>query len=330
MENFVGLLYNSGTTQEGVGYKNGFGSVYAISGFTGLDQTQINVIGINEQILETEGFIFWTKFKLTSANLVGLNLFSSVSRYYGTTIRGCCIYIGTDNTMNFNLYNTDSSFATFPLNYRIGLFSNVYNSNFESSSTFNVLIYKDPSKNFTQTSAFTTNLNGFKNVITNSLPYSYNTILVQGGQIEPMRWLFMGSFPSPPVQDCVGVNGYIYNYGLSKTTMTPAEFDLFAQKMLKYDNYWHLFEGETDTPNIKQSEIILYTPFYQKFGGNNISANRINIMYPKTGVSAYTTSNTNLNQPILGVDNSSRAKLNMTLGAKNRWRRPYPPFDPYI
>jgi len=88
-----------------------------------------------------------------------------------------------------------------------------------------------------------------------------------------------------------------------------------------YDNYWHLFENETDTPNINKSQVIFYTPFYQKFGGNNIRTSTINIMYPKTGVSAYTLSNT-------GV--AGRAKLNMTLGPLNRWRRPYPPYEPYI
>jgi hypothetical protein len=403
MDNYTGILYKSGGTQNGVFFKNGFGSVYAVSGaglmesgltanqpiissitsYTGtvfnrivisgatgtsfssynnlssftmffsnprltgnityadvsgytpssrtsyinytsftysgnqiLDNAIIYTRGINEVISETQGFIFWTKFRITSRLLSAIQYFNSNSEYFGTRASGFTFQIGTLG-------------LSFGLGYQAGFGINIASSSMEDPSRIpitgstetpyecNILIYKDPNKNFTTASAFTTYQDNY--IKTHSLgAYPSPTFL-----INDIRCFFKGSFPTDASFDCVAADFYVYNIGFSRTNMTPAEFDLFAQKMLKYDNYWHLFEGETDTPNINKSDVILYMPMYQKFGGNNIRTSRINVYYPKTGVSAFTTSNT---AGLAGV----RSKFNMSLGNKNRWRKPYPPFDPYV
>jgi hypothetical protein len=152
MENFVGLLYNSGATQEGVGYKNGFGSVYAISGFStaytptsSYDQSQINIVGINERILETEGFIFWTKFKIDSTIGSGFQYFSSYGQYFGPSPSGFNFSIG-NLCMTFGLCNTLTSVPAFFVRHSLN--NNTINSSSDKTSSFNVLIYKEPSKNF--------------------------------------------------------------------------------------------------------------------------------------------------------------------------------------
>ena len=314
-----GAYYYSSTTKEGIAYKNGFGSVYAISGISPnyssptntLDLARINTVGFNESILETEGFIFWTKFNILSSGSTNIRYFESDGTYYGSVVSGFSFGI-SNNIMSFTLYNSNNApvIATIPFSKNL---TQPINISSDTTSFFNVLIYKDPSKNYTQVSAFTTYANNYKNVVV-ALPYIWNKIIVKNVQC-----FFAGSFGA--TNDCIGINMNIFNLGMSKTTMTPTEFDLFAQKMLKHDNYWHLFENETDTPNIKQSDIIFYLPFYQKFGGNS-SSSRINFMYPKSTTKyayIYTAS-----------PNISRMKLTPTLGNNNRWRKPYPPYEPYI
>jgi hypothetical protein len=317
MENFVGLLYNSGTTQQGLAYKNGFGSVYSISGANAPDRCMIKLVSPSvDKILENEGFIFWVRFNI-------LKIGNTNKGYFFTT--DSPTYIGPSAsafTVGFDANPPQAPYMGFSLGvggttipYR-NLIPGAYESDIRivpSSATtgissFNLLIYKDPNKNFTDASGFTTYMNNFKKVhpaFTYGLPYfDFNTA----------KFCFLGGFSAP---ESMGMDMNIHNFGMTRTTMTPAEFDLFAQKMFKYDNYWHLFENETDTPNINQSQIIFYMPFYQKFGGNS-SLSTINLMYPKS-TTKYVVSSS---------DNTSW--LNMTLGNKNRWRKPYPPYEPYI
>jgi hypothetical protein len=313
MENFIGLLYNSGTTQEGLAYKNGFGSVYTVSGASAYDKSMINISGFSgEKINETQGFILWLKFKVNgfSTNNKGF-LFTTDNNNLNTgpSTSAFTIQLEANVSQNpylsLNLGGTSIGWSTIQFSNDAFERLNIFG---QTASTFNLLIYKDKNKNFTDISAFTTYMNNYKKVHLGSsygLPDIY---------LEDIKALYKGAV-STSLGLLMDMN--LFNIGLARTTMTPAEFNLFAQKMHKYDNYWHLFENETDTPNIKQSDIMFYMPFYQKFGGNSTSS-RIDFMYPKSTTKfAYSQS-----------DNTS--VLNTTLGPNNRWRRPYPPHDPYI
>lgn len=324
MENFVGLLYNSGATQEGLGYKNGFGSAYFISGASynggAYDKGMISLSGFDEKIMETEGFIFWAKFQILKVNtgvtsqvINGNNgyLFTTDSTIANPLPTTSAFTIGFEANVNPSISN-GAPYLSLLLGKNLnGVLIPYRNSGTQtfSSISLNLLIYKDQLKNFNQASAFTSYANGYKNIY-NAITYGLNHFLIKN-----IKLLYRGGFNTNTLS--LGHDILLYNFGLAKTSMTPAQFDLFANKMNKYDNYWHLFEGETDTPNINQSDILFYAPTYQKFGGNSTSS-RINFMYPKS-----TTK--------YGVSSSDNTSiLNMILGNKNRWRKPYPPYEPYI
>jgi len=295
MENFVGLLYNSGTTQEGLAYKNGFGSTYQVSGGNPGDiNAGITITGLTDIISETEGFIFWMKFECTRLSN-GSNgdwrtyfFYSKPVPLFQNSPSSFTVNMDFDNQIQFG-------FGIFPHITQYIRFNNT-TTLINTGLTYNILIYKEASKNFTDISAFTTYANNYKFVYPGFSTYSY-----QNFAIDIPKFLSDGANNSR-------FNMRLFNMGMSRTTMTPAQFDLFAQKMHLYDNYWHLFENETDTPNINKSQLIFYTPFYNKQGNKTE-------LYPK--------SNTKFG---IILENTNR----LTLGKNNRWRRPYPPYDPYI
>ncbi len=224
MENFVGLLYNSGATQEGVGYKNGFGSVYAISGANVIDRCAIFLNGFNnEKILETEGFIFWARFNILNLSTGGTNLNAG---YFFTT-DGLSYYSITQSSftvtfeasgiqppyMSLNLGG--SSWSSIP--YR-DLIPGVTESNVRivpstastGISSFNLLVYKEPSKNFNQISAFTTYMNNYKKVHPSAvygLPFIY---------LNNIKFLYKGGFGG--AIQAMGMNMNVHNFGMARTT----------------------------------------------------------------------------------------------------------------
>ena len=295
MENFIGLLYNSGTTQEGLGYKNGFGSSYVVSGGNPGDiGATIRLQGISNTISETQGFIFWMRFncyKLSTAPNDSTTYFFS-SR--DTTTNGTfSLGMGLDNQPFFSLY--DTSFKLKYLYNQEGLVSLI-----DTGITYNIIIYKNRLINFTDTSGFTSYVNNFK-YVHNGFSYSNPNFTISNADV--LRG-------SSGASSDARANIALSNMGMATTNMTPAEFDLFAKKMYKYDCYWHLFEGETDTPNINKSDLVFYTSFYQKMGN-------IIEFYPK--------SNTKY-----GEISSTSPQSRINLGNTNRWKKPYPPYDPYI
>jgi hypothetical protein len=297
MENFIGLLYNSGTTQEGLAYKNGFGSVYQVSGGNPGDiNAGITITGLTDTISETEGFIFWMKFECTRLSNPGLGDW----RTYFFNSKPAPLFVASPSSFTVNMdYDNALQFGfgvgPFVVKY-LPINSTSTYTQINTGITYNILIYKDRNKNFTQVSAFTTYVNNYKYVYP-SFAYTYSNIGIN-----------LPKLLSDDTTTNCRFNMRLFNMGMSRTTMTPAEFDLFAQKMHVYDNYWHLFEGEIDTPNINKSELIFYTPFYNKQG------NRIEL-YPKSDTKfGITLANTNT----------------ITLGKNNRWKRAYRPYDQYI
>jgi hypothetical protein len=295
MENFVGLLYNSGTTQEGLAYKNGFGSTYQVSGGNPGDiNAGITITGLTDTISETEGFIFWMKFECTklSSNVNGdFRTYFFISKPVTNSPSSFTVNMDFDNVIQIGFGNSGLG------NQYVPLTSTSTYTTIETGLTYNILVYKNPNKNFTDISAFTTYANYYKYVYPGFSSYSYPNFAIDLPQILSLDTSTNSRF-----------NMRLFNMGMSRTTMTPAQFDLFAQKMQLYDNYWHLFEGETDTPNINKSQLIFYSAFYDKQG------NRIQL-YPKSDTKfGITLANTNT----------------ITLGKNNRWRRPYPPYEPYI
>jgi hypothetical protein len=300
MENFVGLLYNSGTTQEGLAYKNGFGSTYQVSGGNPGDiNAGITITGLTDTISETDGFIFWMKFECTKLSNLTLGdwrtcfFMSKPVPIFTYSPSSFTVNMDYDNQIQFGFGNAIPQYVTQYIKL------NNTSTIIETGLTYNILIYKERSKNFTNASAFTTYVNNYKYVYPAFSTYSYPNFAIDLPQI-----FCDGSSNSSNSR----FNMRLYNMGMSRTTMTPAEFDLFAQKMHVYDNYWHLFEGETDTPNINKSQLIFYAPLYSKQGDKTE-------LYPKSDTKfGITFANTNT----------------LTLGKNNRWKKPYPPYEPYI
>ena len=118
MENFVGLLYNSGTTQEGLAYKNGFGSTYQVSGGNPGDiNAGITITGLTDTISETEGFIFWMKFECTKlSNVVNgdFRTYFFISKPVTNSPSSFTVNMDYDNVIQtkFDLFNQDFPNAT--------------------------------------------------------------------------------------------------------------------------------------------------------------------------------------------------------------------------
>lgn len=337
MPNNLGLQYKSGLgscLQQG--YRNFSSATEGIyfnppSSVTQFfyQQWGIRISGVNQSILNNEPFIFTQRimWDVIVGNTGGNGIMKGTNYYRGDT---------NGNSFTLCLNQDNDSIIVFRLSYANsnGLPPQSYDffrsrSIIKRNVPYNLLVYKDNSS-ITSATSYRVYING----VYQSTSYAN----YPAGMTIPTNVISAITFNEITfgAHNQIGTLGgtnpsKIFNNSVFKveTGLTTSYIDEVALQLHRVDNYIHLLPSSYTIVN--PSNVLYYFPLYLK-EGKDIR----NYYNPTKKYNVRLTFGAGITLPPVDfktgstVSNGIGSPVSVYKGPYNIWRKPYPPYDPYI
>jgi hypothetical protein len=321
----------------GLEYKSGLGSALRIgstssrAGYSYSSQTYYQsyspkISGVNSTILENEPFI-WTYrvFLERSAGVDGTSIGPySIYRSNTTAIPSApkliCYLVNTANIF-FSIIGVEQS-----PNVGISISTDNIGNKVSAQKSYNLILYKNEGS-FTASSSYRVYINGVNFPITvgNANP-TYTTTPVTSITFNEISFggsVFFGNFfDTAPM--------YVFNNSVFKVDsgLTTTYIDNLVTQLHRVDNYIHLLPTSY---SVNPNNVVYYFPLYLKEGKDirdyynpnkkfNVKigfGNQVDGTFVSTGSANYAAG-------------EPTQTASVYRGPYNIWKKPYPPFDPYI
>ncbi len=343
----------------GLQYKSGFGSALRVGSisflFAGVGGDSAytaktfyqnrtpRISGISKTILANEPFI-WT-YRILPEAVTGSDIYGGVTNAPTVVYRGDGPITNILH-MNFNFQNGRYVYFNFIANEGgqggiiLAYNAIVPTNQIYRNKVYNFTLYKNEGP-FTAASSYRFYMNGELKTLTNagSVIYDGNTARIPLNQLSSVTFndiYFGGSFGTAfPFSRTVPM--YVFNNSVFKldTGLTTTYIDNLVTELHRVDNYIHLLPTAY---SVNPTNAVYYFPLYLKEGKDirdyynpskkfyielvlgNVSA--ANLQSPIADFVSTGTTNYQANQP---TQSASVYK-----GPYNIWKKPYPPYDPYI